>query len=122
MLIKWGVPFNGLSEITRYELQVETSRPGNFEIVECDQEFVNKVVSCSIKMSVLRGRPYNLGVGQNIHIRVRAYNAIGWSEWSVKSAQAIRVMGQPPKMQVPKATINGEVLRDANKGQFTVCW
>lgn len=58
-------------------------------------------------------------VGDNIWMKVRAKNEVGWSMYSDRQPQTIKVMGKPEQMPSPRVNINS---RGASSRTFTACW
>jgi hypothetical protein len=80
-MIDWLAPFAQGSTITSYKIYVRESDSTSFslELISCDGSNTELVqaTECSISVQILRGTPFNLPWGSNIHAKVVATNLYG---------------------------------------------
>lgn len=116
MLINWVPPYDGGSEISRYEILIRAVDGTTFlpELTHCDgsNAVIMSATECTIPTSVLRSIPFDLKWGDSIQVQIVATNIKGNSLTSVAGNGAIilRVPDAPLNLQNVAGVTDGEQI------------
>jgi hypothetical protein len=102
--ISFTEPFENGRAITQYEIQIYSYISNAYEtdLTFCDgsQQATIDLMSCTVQMSTLLNS-YGFSRGQLIIARVRAYNQVGWGQYSSQNSAGVHVQTEPTFMNVP---------------------
>jgi hypothetical protein len=120
--IKWTYPTSDNHKaVTAYEIVILSSDGTNFyeNTTACDGSRSTIIAStaCVFPMTYLREGSYDLVQGDDIIVKIRAYNSRGWSDYSTTSATGVDVRRQPHEMITPS---DDSVV--TNQAQIKVDW
>ena len=99
--------------ITAYKVLVKQSDDTFSEHqADCDasMEPVLTNLYCDVPMSVLRGSPYNLGLGDLVKAKVMATNAVGDSEYSQENTSGVVVETVPGSIMTLRQDLTSQSL------------
>ena len=114
LVISWGEPGNGGSDVTGYIIKIKQQVDGTLteDTTNCDgtDSAIKLAKSCTVPISVLRAAPYSLDWGNSVTATVIATNLVGNSIESAEGNGAIIYTYPDP----PTSAVNDPLVTSAS--------